>query len=88
MQNELLESLRRTVAPTDPRIAASLYTLGCIYARSGQADRAITMIGEALRRGFTPLAAKLDQDPDLASLKADPRLRSLERYRQTDAGKH
>ncbi len=64
--------------PEDPTIR---YNLACSLALCGQADRALETLARAVALGYRD-PAHLREDPDLESLRDDPRfqavLRSLE----------
>ncbi len=56
------------------------YNLACSYALLGMADKAFAALERALRLGYAPVA-HLRRDPDLKSLRRDPRfVRLLRRY--------
>ncbi len=59
--------------PDDPVMR---YNLACLDARRGEVDQALTELRLALRHGYRRLD-QVRQDPDLASLQADPRLEAL-----------
>jgi Zn-dependent protease len=51
---------------------AFAYNAACSLARLGRVDEGLDWLGRALRAGFDDLEA-LEQDPDLAALRGDPR---------------
>ena len=56
------------------------YNLACSYALLGMSDKAFGALERALRLGYSPIA-HLRRDPDLTSLRDDPRFaRLLRRY--------
>lgn len=56
------------------------YNLGCSYALLGMADPAISSLQRALELGYRPVS-RLRRDPDLKTLRHDPRfIRLLRRY--------
>ncbi|MEO5903445.1 MAG: protein kinase [Gemmatimonadaceae bacterium] len=59
--------------PDDPSV---LYNIACVFAREGLIDEGIQTLSRALDNGFGHWQW-LEQDPDLASLQADPRYASL-----------
>ncbi|HVK10699.1 MAG TPA: protein kinase, partial [Gemmataceae bacterium] len=63
------ESVRRDGRPL------VAYQAGCVYALTGDADRAFPLLEKALRGGFG--AEHIETDPDLGRLKADPRYKAL-----------
>jgi TolB-like protein/Flp pilus assembly protein TadD len=60
----------------DPEDAAVCYNVACLYALEGEADRAISCLEKASRAGFAH-PEWIRQDPDLDSLRDDPRLHAL-----------
>ena len=50
-----------------------LYNLGCAYALTGQTDKAFEALRASGEAGFT-LPGRIEGDPDLDSLRDDPRL--------------
>ncbi|HZJ71524.1 MAG TPA: tetratricopeptide repeat protein, partial [Planctomycetota bacterium] len=56
--------------------AAALYNLGCAHALAGHADAAFEALNAAIDSGFNMLQTMQD-DPDLKSLRTDPRYASL-----------
>jgi hypothetical protein len=73
----MLETESRVLAKEDPKIAGTLFTLGCIAARLGKRDQALRLLRQSVDRGFTPLAPSLDAVPDLESLRGDPQFTAL-----------
>jgi WD40 repeat protein len=55
-----------------PRQASSAYALACIAARSGDVEQALRRLEEAVDRGWCDFAVA-EWDPDVASLRSDPR---------------
>lgn len=64
---------------TDARIQ---YNVACLLALAGKPDRAIECLENAVRAGFAHLDW-VEKDPDLDSLRGDPRFKSLH-WRNTD----
>ena len=60
----------------DPEDAAVCYNVACLYALEGEADRAISCLEKASRAGFAH-PDWIRNDPDLDSLRDDPRLLAL-----------
>lgn len=54
---------------TDPTVA---YNVACAHARSGHRDAALAWLDQAVTFGFRD-SALLDGDPDLATVRSDPR---------------
>jgi TolB-like protein/tetratricopeptide (TPR) repeat protein/tRNA A-37 threonylcarbamoyl transferase component Bud32 len=63
----------RAIDPDDPGV---LYNVACLYALEGNPDEAIACLGQALQAGFGA-REWIAQDPDLASLRGDPRYQAL-----------
>jgi carboxyl-terminal processing protease len=60
-----------------PRVqGAVLYNLACGYALLGETDRALASLQGAVDAGFAG-ADRLAQDPDLASIRSDPRFTEI-----------
>jgi TolB-like protein/Tfp pilus assembly protein PilF len=62
----------------DPEDAGVRYNVACLYAVDRQTDRAISCLEEAIERGFWR-RDWIEQDPDLDSLRDDPRFQALMR---------
>jgi len=58
------------------RVDASLYNTACAYALSGEKDRALDYLKQALEAGFDD-SRLLEKDTDLDSVRSDPRFRDL-----------
>lgn len=56
--------------------AGQHYNHACVLALSGSADRAFEALRAAVESGYTD-SAHMQQDPDLSSLRADPRFAAL-----------
>lgn len=64
-------------ADADPRlVATAIYNIACVHALQGHADEAFAALRRAARRGFRR-TGQLQRDPDLATLRADPRFAPL-----------
>lgn len=77
-----LEWAERALA-ADPEDAGVRYNVACLYALKGESDEAIECLETAVQAG---VAHKewVDNDPDLDSLRDDPRFEALTREcRQT-----
>jgi adenylate cyclase len=63
----------QTIDPTDPGIR---YNVACLFALEGETTRAIESLDAAVKAGF---AHKnwVDKDPDLDSIRDDPRFKAL-----------
>jgi Flp pilus assembly protein TadD len=60
----------------DPDDQLTLYNLACAYALSGKKDEALRELQAAVRAGFADVE-HIEKDPDLESLRDDPRFRKL-----------
>jgi serine/threonine protein kinase/Flp pilus assembly protein TadD len=60
----------------DPTDAGICYNVACLYAVEGDADRAIACLEDAVRAGFAH-RDWIENDPDLDSLREDPRFQAL-----------
>ena len=65
----------RAIDPEDPGV---LYNVACLYALEGKADEAISCLAQAFEAGFGA-REWIAQDPDLESLRDDPRFQALVR---------
>jgi non-specific serine/threonine protein kinase len=61
------------IDPEDPGIR---YNVACLFALQGQGDKAIATLQEAFRAGFAN-TEWVEKDPDLSSLRDDPRFKAL-----------
>ncbi|MCM2312070.1 MAG: hypothetical protein NDI84_11765, partial [Steroidobacteraceae bacterium] len=61
------------LSPGDPMM---LYNCACLYARLGETDRALDTIGRAIGGGYENFRW-MQHDPDLDSLRGDPRFQQL-----------
>jgi hypothetical protein len=67
---------------------ATLYGLAQVSARLGKVEPALDFLAQALELGYRPDgAATVENDPQLASLRADPRFRALLSAPPARAGK-
>jgi TolB-like protein/Flp pilus assembly protein TadD len=60
----------------DPEDSGMLYNVACVYARLGEEDEAIECLDRAVRTGFG-LREWLENDPDFASVRDDPRFQAI-----------
>ena len=73
-----LEIERRTLGPAHPSTALSEYDLGCIEARLGHREEALSLVRESLDHGLPSWMAKdIATDTDLKSLHGDPQFAAL-----------
>lgn len=72
------EGLRwaREALEIDPEDAGVRYNVACLYALEGKIDEAITCLEEAIEVGFGN-REWLERDPDIESLRGDPRFAEL-----------
>jgi len=78
LYRDTLDIQRRVLGPDHPDIAGSTYSLGCIAARRGRRDEALSLLRDAVDHGLPPSAdLRIDKDPDLKSLRGDPRFEAL-----------
>ena len=66
---------------------AALYNAVCAYALAGDKDRAFAMLDKCLAGGYGDRAA-LESDPDMATLRKDPRWRPMIDRIANSHGKH
>jgi tetratricopeptide (TPR) repeat protein len=78
LARETLDIRRRVLGPEHPDTASSAYSVGCILARKGNRDEALSLVREAVDHGLSPRAdLAIDKDPDLKPLHGDPRFDAL-----------
>jgi TolB-like protein/Flp pilus assembly protein TadD len=70
-----MEWAERAVA-VDPEDASVSYNVACLFALEGEGDRALELLAGALRAGFANWDW-IEHDPDLDSLRQDPRFQAL-----------
>jgi hypothetical protein len=66
----------RQALDVQPGFGDAYYNIGCIYALQGKPELALKHLALALRNGYKT-TDELDKDPDLASLRTDPRYQQL-----------
>jgi len=64
----------------DPEDAGVSYNVACLLALEGERDRAIELLERAFRVGFAR-RDWIEHDPDLESLRDDPRFQAMVRAR-------
>lgn len=78
---------QRTLGPNHPAAAGTAYDLACILAQKGQHDEALSLLREAIDHGLEPASdLAIATDPDLKSLRRDPRFETLVSYARQRAG--
>ena len=81
LYRETLDIHRRVLGPESPDTAISTYNLGCVAARRGRRDEALSFLREAVDHGLPrDVDLGIDKDPDLKSLHGDPRFDALVAY--------
>ncbi|HLB08150.1 MAG TPA: tetratricopeptide repeat protein, partial [Gemmatimonadaceae bacterium] len=60
----------------DPEDSGMLYNLGCLYARLGETEHALSCLEQAVHFGFG-LKEWVENDPDLSSVRTEPRFIAL-----------
>jgi TolB-like protein/Flp pilus assembly protein TadD len=66
----------RRALEIDPADAGVRYNVACLYALDGKRDEALDCIEDCVRLGFGNLEW-IERDPDLASLRGEPRFNAL-----------
>jgi tetratricopeptide (TPR) repeat protein len=59
-----------------PDYGAALFNLACLHSLSGHLDLSLSYLQQAMGKGFSDLEF-IEKEPDLASLRADPRCAQL-----------
>ena len=67
---------RRLVIGLASQTGWSMAHMACLYARLGETDRALDTIGRAIGGGYENFRW-MQHDPDLDSLRGDPRFQQL-----------
>jgi eukaryotic-like serine/threonine-protein kinase len=77
---------QRVLGPNNPTTAITTYDLGCLAALQGHRDRALSLLRESLDHGLSPrLAAGIEKNDDLKSLRGEPRFAALLDYAKQHA---
>lgn len=69
----------------DPDESTTLYNIACIYALSGETGRALDVLEKTVRNGFGH-KEWMENDPDFASLRSEPRFQELMKQVAAKAG--
>ena len=86
LARETLEIQRRVLGPDHPDAASTAYDLACVLAHTGRSDEAISILREAIDHGLDPVTdLTMATDPELKSLRKDPRFEALVSYAQQRA---
>jgi eukaryotic-like serine/threonine-protein kinase len=68
----------RVLGLNNPQTAMATYNLACVALRRGQSTEALRLLRDALDHKLPGwIAAGMNQDPDLAPLRGDPRFQAL-----------
>jgi non-specific serine/threonine protein kinase/serine/threonine-protein kinase len=79
--HEAVDIQRRVLGPDNPATASAVYILGSLAALQGRRDEALSFLRQAVDHGLAPTdAIDMEKDPDLKSLRRDPRLAALVAY--------
>lgn len=71
-------ALNRAVAHLDYKAGTAMYNLACAYALKGERNAGIDWLEKSIRAGFDN-NDKIQNDPDIISLRADPRFGRIEK---------
>jgi serine/threonine protein kinase len=81
-----LDTQRRVLGPEHPDAASTGYDLACILAHRGRREEAIAALRDAMDHGLNSTSdLAIERDPDLNSLREDPRFEALVAYGQQRA---
>lgn len=75
---QALEMEERVLGPDQPETAVTRNDLAGILARGGHKDEALSLLRQAVDHGLPPrIALGMEEDPNLISLRGDPRFAAL-----------
>jgi eukaryotic-like serine/threonine-protein kinase len=77
LQRELVEILRRTNSPGNQDGALASYELACLLARQRKREEALSVLSATVNHLDTNTALTISQNPDLSSIRGDPRFDAL-----------
>jgi non-specific serine/threonine protein kinase/serine/threonine-protein kinase len=81
LEREVLEIQRRVLGTEHPDTASTVYNLACIAAHGGHRDEAVSLLRQALDHHLDPeTMLGMESDPELSSLRGDPRFQALVSY--------
>ena len=72
---EAMENYKMAIR-IDPNVSDSYYNLACLFALKGDKEQSFRYLNMAVLNGYIDLDT-LDQDPDLANLRDDPRYQKI-----------
>ncbi|MBS2030595.1 MAG: tetratricopeptide repeat protein [Deltaproteobacteria bacterium] len=86
MRNEYPDAIRayQKAVETDPDFGDAYYNMACIHAVTGRKDLAFKFLQLSAKNKFHDFSA-MDDDQDLASLRADPRYAALKKAAGVDS---
>jgi adenylate cyclase len=84
-RDRCLEWASRALA-IDPEETSILYNVACTYSLLGEKDRALELLEKAARNGFGH-KEWIENDPDLVSLRDQPRFQALINHFSSDTTK-
>ncbi len=86
LARKTLDIQRRVLGPEHPDAASTGYDLACILAHRGRREEAIAALRNAIDHGLNSASdLAIERDPDLNSLREDPRFEALVAYGQQRA---
>lgn len=75
---ETLQLEERVLGPDQRETAVTKYELACLLAKHGQADKAFSLLNQAIDHGLPPrMALGIEKEIPLTSLHSDPRFSAL-----------
>lgn len=78
LERETLDIRRRVLGPDHPDTALSMYNLAIVEERVGAREEALRLLHEAINHGLSAgNTLGIEKDPDLKSLRGDPRFAAL-----------
>ena len=75
---QTLDIRRRLYGPDSPVTAASVYNLACLAALTGEPEKALSLLSQAVEHGLSRNNdLRIEKDSDLKSLYDDPRFKKI-----------